>query len=111
MALRIQPVLVTRPLFRRLVRENGAASPYQNDHFLYEGDSEIIRVPENLRYPPTRMSAEDMAVLLDTTIVPAQPDSETPYEDTQPAINQYASELIGTGNVQSATGSVISQQA
>ncbi len=86
MALRIQPTMPPRPLFRRLVRE-GAAGVVRGQALPGEG-SAWMRVSEGWRYPHAVMHIETMAALLEASLVPARPDGDTPYEDTDPVIDQ-----------------------
>lgn len=107
MALRIQPVAVPRPLFRRLVREEHSAT-MKADFVFNQGEGERIHLPENFRYPHALMNIEDMMVLLETAIVPATSDAH--YDDAQPAIDQYAFEFVGPAPAQNGGGAVVSQQ-
>lgn len=107
MALHILPVGVSRPPFRRLLREENAVSASASS-ILDEEGSDIIRVPENLRYPQALMNIEDMTILLETKFMPATSDAH--YEDTQTSIDQYSFEFGLVVPVQSVTGAIVSQK-
>lgn len=110
MAFLIQPLPAPRAPFRRLVRDENTTAMIR-DRALDEGGGALIRVPENLRYLRARMNIADMAVLLDTAAIPPLPGSAMPYEDAQPAIDQYTFDFIGTMPSRMPGGGAVSRQA
>ena len=108
MASRIPPTPPRPPLFRRLVRENGPAGHRYGR--LEDSGSETIRIPEGLRYPQAMMHIEDMEVLLNTPHIRPRPESDVPYEDTEPPIEQYSFDLPASIGLPANIGSIVSRR-